>query len=80
MADLRAITLAPTAGSWQGTYNGILMELEAMEPGFTVGLRYEILSLVVDCQPTPPKPYAVAFDDTGHLRLVDLGKLRRPGV
>jgi hypothetical protein len=76
MADLRGISLAPPGPPW-GPSIGIEMTLETIEPGFTVGSSYEILSLVVDCTPVPPRPYAVAFDDTGHLKLVDLGKLRR---
>lgn len=78
MADMRAISLAPPAAPWQGTEAGILMQLETAEPNFTVGNKYDVLSLVVDCQPTTPKPYAVMFDDDGHLKIVDLGKLRRP--
>jgi hypothetical protein len=76
MADLRAITLAPPGAPW-GPNTVIEMTLETVEPGFTVGTSYGVLSLVVDCAPTPPKPFAVMFDDTGHLKLVDLGKLAR---
>lgn len=78
--DLRSITLVPktTLGT---QHRPLEMVLDVGEPNFTVGQSYEILSLVVDCDVALPKPrpYAVCFDDDGHLKLVDLGKLRRPG-
>jgi hypothetical protein len=55
------------------------LELETAEPNMTVGNQYELVALLVDSQPVPPKPFALMLDDTGHFRLVDLGKVRRPG-
>lgn len=76
MADLRSIALAPVRPEWQGANNGINMLLEAAEPGFTVGSVYEMLGVVVDVAPATPKPYGVVFDDSGHMKVVDLGKLK----
>jgi hypothetical protein len=77
MADIRAISLTPPGAPWAGDSGGIVMELETAETGFTVGNAYEVLSLLVDSAPVPPKPYAVCFNDDGYLRIVDLGKLKR---
>jgi hypothetical protein len=75
MADIRSISLVP---GWQGSNSRIVMELEATEPNMTIGNQYELVALLVDSQPVPPKPFALMLDDTGHFRLVDLGKVRRP--
>jgi hypothetical protein len=68
--DLRGI---PMIGSWLQPS----VILEQPEPNFTVGNSYSLLGIVVDATPTPPKPYIISVDDSGHFKLVDINKVRR---
>lgn len=69
--DLRGIPL-----NYNGPGNTFAFTLEAAEPNMTVDKTYEVFGLVVDCAPTPPKPYALTADDNKHFKLLELSKVR----
>jgi hypothetical protein len=69
--DLRGIPL-----NYNGPGNTFAFVLEVTEPGMTVDNTYEIFGLVVDCAPSPPKPYALTADDSKHFHLLELSKAR----
>lgn len=72
--DLRGIPFNPT-----GPASSLMMRLDSAQAGFTVGNTYEIIGLVVDSDAAlaQPKPYAITFNDAGHLAVVDTSKLSR---
>jgi hypothetical protein len=73
--DIRAVPII-----YPGIQFSINVELEQPEPNMTVGDQYIVVGMVVDSAVTPPKPYAITFDDDQHFKFVDLAKVKRANL